>query len=183
MKKAVSLLIMAALLACSAYAQSASEEKKFVLQGGIGFSSLGLFGTTQGLPLSLSFDYAISKEISIGIYLGRHSSRDVLLEAFPPFWEETGFEYGYTSIAARAVYHVDFFGSKKIDTYGVLSAGYCIVSASTFGLITTEEKTSFLTYGAGGGIRYFFAPNIGVFGEAGYGAGIDLLGIGISFKF
>jgi len=44
-------------------------------------------------------------------------------------------------------------------------------------------KESFLLYGGGGGIRYFFTPNIGVFGEAGYGAGIDLLGTGISFKF
>jgi len=182
MKKIVSLVILSGLLVCSAYAQSAIEGKKCVVQGGIGISPFGLVGTTRGIPFSMSFDYAISKDISVGVYLGRHSTREILVEALPHL-EETGYKYGYTSVAARAVYHVDFFGNKRIDTYGVLSIGYCIVSGSTFGLVTTEAKTSFLAYGAGGGIRYFFTPNIGVFGEAGYGAGIDLLGLGISFKF
>jgi hypothetical protein len=184
MKKAVSLLIIPALLACSAYAQSTFEEKKIVIQGGFGYSALGFFGNAKGIPLSFSVDYGVSKELSAGVYAGIHSSRDVLVEAIPGWLEESGIDYGYTSIAVRALYHVNFFGSKNIDTYGVVSLGYCIVSASMFGEVSgLLAKESFLLYGVGGGIRYFFTPNIGVFGEAGYGAGIDLLGFGLSFKF
>jgi len=184
MRKYTAGLILMVFLLGGAYGQSAFEEKKVVLQGGFGYSPLGFLGNTKGIPLSFSVDYGVSKEFSVGVYAGRHSSRDVLIQAIPGWFEESGIDYGYTSIAVRALYHVDLFGSKKIDTYGVVSLGYCIVSASMFGEVSgLAAKESFLLYGGGGGIRYFFTPNIGIFVEAGYGAGIDLLGIGISFKF
>ena len=183
MKNYIGLLVSIAILLGIAHGQSASEEKKMTLQGGVGVSPLGIVGNTKGIPFSISLAYEVSKEVSLGIYAGLHSTKWILMEAVPGWFEETGFNYTFTSIGARALYHVDFFENKRIDTYGVISLGYCIVSSSWFGEITTEEaKTSFIMYGFGGGIRYFFMPNMGVFFEAGYGAGIDLLAIGISLR-
>jgi len=183
MKKYIGLLILIAILLGSAYGQGTSEEKKMTLQGGIGISPLGIVGNTKGIPFSISLGYRVSKEVSLGIYAGLHSTKCVLIEAIPGSLEQTGFNYIITSIGARALYHVNFFENKKIDTYGIVALGYCIISSSVFGEMTSEmPKQSFIMYGFGGGIRYFFAPNVGAFFEGGYGAGIDLLAIGISLK-
>jgi len=184
MRKYLVLLVLIVFLIGSAYGQSVSEDKKLVLQGGLGISPLeGIVGNTKGVPFSMSLSYKISEEISIGIYTGLHTTKWVAMEAVPGWFEESGYNYTYISIGGRGLYHVDFFENENIDTYGVVSLGYCIVSWSGFGLVTEEEaKTSFIMYGFGGGIRYFFTPNIGVFGESGYGAGIDLLALGISLK-
>ena len=185
MKKSAGFLIMLFIFLNCVLAQTSSD-KKSILQGGLGISPLGLFGSARGIPISASFSYRMLKNVSLGMYFGWSSSRQVLFQEIPYFdIPESGFNYRYASVMAKGSYHVDIAGNKNIDAYGYVLLGYCIVSASWFGLehLYVEGKGSFFGYGLGAGIRYFFTPSIGIYGEASYGDGINLLGFGIAYKF
>jgi hypothetical protein len=184
MKKKTVFLIMLFIFSNWVLGQTSSD-KKNILQAGIGLSPIGVFGTAKGLPLSLSFSHRMLRNISLGIYFGWSSSKEVIVEEIPYMdIPESGFNYGYASVMTKGSYHVDIAGNKNMDVYGFASVGYCIVSASGFGLIEgLAAKGNFFAYGLGAGVRYFFTPNIGVYGEAGYGDGINLIGFGISYKF
>jgi len=185
MKKSAGFLIMLFIFLNCVLAQTSSG-KKSILQGGLGISPLGLFGSARGIPISASFSYKMLKNVSLGMYFGWSSSRQVLLNE-DPYWDipESGFDYGYASVMGKGSYHIDIAGNRDIDAYGFVSLGYSIVSVSAFGIAEGlfEAKGSFFAYGLGVGIRYFFNPNIGVYGEAGYGDGINLLSFGIAYKF
>jgi hypothetical protein len=183
MKKSIIYLAACFLLLTPAYSQNVHEKGTVVLQGGAGLGLVGLYGTISVPPISVSLDYGMTNEISVGVYAGYSSSKETLFEAMPPYLpEDVGLKYGYTLIGVRGSYHFNL-ENKKIDAYGTAMFGYNIVSASSFGLGQFGElatKGSYAAFGASLGIRYFFTPKIALFGEAGYG--VEYIRAGLSFK-
>ena len=182
MKKLVFFLAFLALTTSLVFAQNIHEKGTIVLQGGAGIGLVGLYGNISVPPISVSLDYGMSKELSVGVYAGYSSSKDTIIKASPPiFPEDAGIKYGYTLLGVRGSYHFNL-ENKKIDAYGTVMFGYNIVSASIFGLgeETFAAKASYTAFGASLGIRYFFTPNIALFGEAGYG--VEYIKAGLSFK-
>lgn len=182
MKKSFVCLAACFLLLTPVLAQSIHEKGTIVLQGGAGLGLVGLYGNISVPPISVSLDYGMSKELSVGVYAGYSSSKDTIIKASPPIFEEdAGIKYGYTILGVRGSYHFNL-ENKKIDAYGTVMLGYNIVSASIFGLGEglLEAKGSFAAFGGSLGIRYFVAPKIALFAEGGYG--IEYIRAGLSFK-
>lgn len=184
MKKSIIYLAACFLLLTPVFSQNVHEKGTIVLQGGAGLGLAGVYGNIGFPPISVSLDYGITKEISVGLYAGYSSSKVTLQEAMPPYFpEDVGIKYGYTPFGVRGSYHFNL-ENKKIDAYGTAMFGYNVVSASMFGLGDLDEliaaKGSYAAFGASLGIRYFFTPKIALFGEAGYG--VEYIRAGLSFK-
>ncbi len=92
-------------------------------------------------------------------------------------------------IAARGAYHLDFLNFKKAELYGGALIGLRI---ETYSYETNNPDprafdyrvsrgSVFPTFSVFVGGRWYFAKNIGLFGELGYG--ISYVTGGISFKF
>jgi len=86
------------------------------------------------------------------------------------------FNVGHFVIGPRGLFHYQFVD--KLDTYAGVLLGYDIVSFSQKSASVSGSRfyTAFFIGG-----RYYFTPNIGVFGELGYG--VSPLQIGITYKF
>lgn len=181
-KKSFLCLTVCVLLFAPVMAQNLHEKGTMVMQGSAGIGMVGIYGSASVPPLALSFDYGISKEVSVGIYAGYASSKETYIKAAPPILnEDAGIKYGYTIIGIRGSYHFDL-NNPKIDAYGTVIYAYNIVSASIFGLGEglPEAKGGFSNIGASLGIRYYISPNIALFGEGGYG--VEYLRVGLAFK-
>src|SRR5690606_36972781 len=85
------------------------------------------FGVTGDITLpsiSMSGDYALNENITVGGMLGYFGSKDVM----PTFFGDYEFKYSYMIIAARGTYHYDFI--ENIETYGGVLLGYNIANSS-----------------------------------------------------
>ncbi|MCK5051893.1 MAG: hypothetical protein KAS53_09230 [Candidatus Cloacimonetes bacterium] len=146
-----------------------------IVQGGLGFGMMGLYGDIVIPPISFSVDIAKEIEgypISFGGLIGIAKSEHDWV--YYDNWT-----YTYFVLGARAAYHLKL-ESPKIDPYGGLMLGYNIVSFSGDEVFGYSAGTSYLMYGFYGGARYFFNPKMAVYAELGYGFGY--LNLGISYK-
>ncbi|MFC4872991.1 hypothetical protein [Negadavirga shengliensis] len=158
-----------------------------VLSAGIGIgSSLGSFSYSSQLPaLSVQYEQGVWEVggpgvISLGGYLGYKSYN----------WrhESTGFtssaSWKYTIVGLRSAYHYQGLENDNIDVYGGLMLSANILNYtykdSTGGNMNSGNfgnTTGFTLYVGG---RYYFAPNLGVFSELGYG--VSYLNLGLVLK-
>ena len=94
-------------------------------------------------------------------------------------------------IASRAMYHWDGLNSDKAEVYGGVILGVRVATshytseyggnAALYNSNSDNSSVSFdVAYSLVAGARYYFKPNIAVFGEASFG--ISYLTIGLSFK-
>ena len=175
--KKVFLSLAIAAIAFTANAQKSSglafDNSTSYLHFGVGFGGGFYTGTVTLPPVSISYEKAVTDNISVGGILGYSSSKY-------NFYTDGDYKYTYLLIAARGNYH--FATSEKLDPYAGLSLGYNIVSVSApSGQNSYKSKGSALLFGAQIGANYYFSPNLGAFAELGYGIGI--LTIGLSAKF
>lgn len=185
------LLIFALVLIAyqSGYAQTEQFKKgQLDFQAGVGFiNSLNITLNEAGVggsikskfafpPPTVSLDYGITDEISIGGYVNytdveyRMSNGD--------FIEQNKI----IMIGARGLYHVDLL--PKLDTYGGLGLAYGSLKATApepFGGGTMASTSGDLYYQFIAGGRYRFTKNTGVFVELGYGVTVINLGLNIKF--
>lgn len=140
---------------------------------GLSTSGLG-FHSSWSLPLSGTYEYGVSDRISVGITAGSASQK---------FTDDQGdgVKYNYLLIGARGSYH--FATSEKFDPYVGLLVGYNNVKAKDIGSGQSglSAKASGVLPGAYLGANYYFATNIGVHAEVGYG--ISVVTAGISLRF
>ncbi len=186
MKKLCFMAALYFLAVNAALAQSAFQKGTQVLQAGIGYGLLNTYGDVSTPPISLTLDFATSEDLSVGGYVGYASSRQVI---FPQGYldvvtEDIGATYSYLIFGGRICYHFDT-GSKDLDGYIGAMLGYNAVSATGFGSAGSSQFTyttgaSGLLYGGQLGGRYFFAPNVALFAEVGYG--VAYITGGLSFK-
>ena len=152
-----------------------------IIQGGLGFGMMGVYGDVVIPPISVSIDIAKEIEefpISFGGIIGLAKSEYDWSYAYS---DEYKWTYTYFLLGARAAYHLNL-KSPKIDPYGGIMLGYNIVSVKEPDNypVGHSSKSSYMMYGFYGGARYFFNPKMAVYAELGYGFGY--LNLGISYK-
>lgn len=153
-----------------------------IVQAGLGFGMMGVYGDVVIPPISFSIDMAKEIEgfpLSFGGLVGIAKSE----YDYGSYYEDYKWTYTYIVIGGRAAYHLKL-NSPKIDPYGGLMLGYNIVSYKEPDgwnpYYDYSGGDSYLMYGFYGGARYFFNPNMAVYAEIGYGFGY--LNLGISYK-
>lgn len=176
MKKVLLLLVISFVLVSITHSQeqkAAFSKSTTLIQGGLGLGSYYYVGKISGVPLQARFEKAISDEVSLGVIIGRSSSK--YSDAFGAI------RYNYTIIGLRGNYHFDGGNSTKFDPYAGATLGYNIFSVNTkdYGTNYVAESSAIL-YGFQVGCNYYFTKKIGAWAEAGYGA--SYLGLGITVR-
>ena len=183
MKRTFGVLLFVCILIVNLNAEypTAFQPGEKIVQAGLGFGMMGVYGDVVIPPISLSIDMAKEIEdypISYGAIIGLAKSEYNWSYLYLDDYKWT---YTYFLLGARAAYHLKM-KSEKIDPYGGLMLGYNIVSVkepSNYPVGYSSES-SYLMYGFYGGARYFFNPKMAVYAELGYGFGY--LNLGLSFK-
>lgn len=167
----------------SANYPTAFQPGEKIVQAGLGFGMMGVYGDVVIPPISISIDMAKEIEgypISFGAIIGLSKS-----EYDWSYYASGDYKWTYTYflIGARAAYHLKT-KSDKIDPYGGLMLGYNIVSfkepSGWNPIYDYSGGDSYLMYGFYGGARYFINPKMAIYAELGYGFGY--LNLGLSFK-
>lgn len=174
MKKFFSVLILLVLVSTLSFGQT---YKKGVnnLNVGIGTGMAGIYGDADFPPISVGFQYGFHEKFSIGGIFGYSASTYG--------WTDWEWTYSYLVIGARGEYHFTDVEAENLDLYGGLTLAYNIVSVDEPAGYQTwwgySAETSYLLYGFHAGARYLFSPNIGIFGELGYGLGYVTVGLNV----
>jgi hypothetical protein len=157
-----------------------------VISAGLGLGSSLANGYTygsQGIGLSASYERGIWEAgpgvISLGAYIG--------YKTFTYSGVAGGYSYdykwNYTIIGGRGAYHFTGLNVDNLDLYAGLMLSYDNLSFSSSGDIPgyNASYSSGVALTPFVGARYYFANNLGVYGELGYG--VAILSIGLSYKF
>ncbi len=188
----IPLLALGIFFSGTVYAKNSPTEVPPIFKEGDKVINLGLgIGTTlytgslyspRVPPLSVFLekgfmDDFLIEDLTLGLggYLGYASSKlrfdDVTSSK----------EYTYIIVGGRAAAHYPII--ENFDTYIGLMMGINITAYKSF----TDNSSSFsldrggLAYSLYGGARYYFAENLAVFGEVGYG--ISYLTVGLALRF
>lgn len=161
------------------------KEGDKVINLGLGIGSTlytGRYYTSRVPPVSVSFEMGFMDDflvedmtLGLGGYLGYASSK---YEFGQGLW---GWDYTYIIVGGRGAVHYPII--EDLDTYVGLMMGVNITTSRAFG----DGSSSFSADGSGiayslyGGARYYFAENLAVMAEIGYG--IAYLNIGLAFRF
>lgn len=172
------VLILAALTALLAFAGT-SKTFAQAYQNGSNHLNVGLgIGTyySGGLGIGASFEHGFTDAISGGAILGYSSANDNF----------GVYDYGFRvlTIGVRASYHFTELlkiNNDKLDLYGGAGLAYRNLSYKNDLIAGYNARGSSVFPVIHAGVRYFFAENIGVYGEVGYS--FATLQGGVTFKF
>lgn len=183
------------------------DENSHILNLGIGFGGGNYYSGYRGYgysyksspAFSLSYEQAYPKKLGpgylgIGAYLGYQSASST----YNYFYDDNnvkGYYYSKHSwnnfmIAARGAYHFDILNFEKGEFYVGLLAGLRIQNYRYDSNNPDPYAYNFYRYNSGNvyptysffvGGRWYFANNVALFGELGYG--ISYATAGLSFKF
>jgi len=141
--------------------------------GSVAGASMGFIG---------SYEMGLQENIGVGATIGYSGYSQSV----------TYFDISYTNILimANGNYHMDLLKNEKLDTWGTLSLGYNIQSASAtytgpasfkslFGNWTGSASGGFLI-GLSANARYQLSEKL--YATAGLGFGLGILNIGIDYK-
>lgn len=160
---------------------------------GLGLGSNFYRSAQSSLPvIGASFDYGITNEISLGMYLGITGATynyygTIACNNSLYNYEET-YKWSFMLIGFRGAYHFQkFIVNTKVDLYAGLTIGYdqarfkyssnspCLIN----GIYGSSRSKAFFSGFAG--CRYRFNDHFGAFGELGYG--ISYLTLGLNYRF
>jgi hypothetical protein len=156
---------------CAVNAQSV-KGKNYV-NAGIGIGTYGLHGT-GGLPITASYEYGFTDQISAGLYVGYIGRK------YADDWK-----YRYKIIGVRGSYHFNELlniTESKLDVYGgiaVFHRGFTLKYEAAGEKYKATDGD--INVGIHAAARYMFANNIGAYAEVGYG--VSPLQLGVSFVF
>ncbi|GJM34434.1 MAG: hypothetical protein DHS20C18_34350 [Saprospiraceae bacterium] len=140
-------------------------------------------------PVSAKLTYQLSEKFSLGAYAAFSSTTSQQLNY--PDGSTRVYDSKQLIFGTRAAAHINRF--KNWDVYGGLMLGYSIPTVDQITQYPIEndrddELPSFsrpaeskFLYSGFIGATYFFSPQLGVYGEVGYG--ISLLNLGVNYKF
>lgn len=166
------------LVALNSYSQEGPLDKgQVIINPGVGLGSyLGTKSETYKVPpLSVSVEYALSDQVTIGGIAGYYASKYVNRRL------DLDYTYSHKVFGARLNYYYDI--GKKLDLYGGAGLGYNVVGFKTSyddNLFDDDLSTSGVFYTLHVGTRYHFSKRLGAFAELGYGFAI--LNFGLSLK-
>ncbi|MBS1559901.1 MAG: hypothetical protein JST69_14370 [Bacteroidetes bacterium] len=170
MKKIYVLFSVLSVMAFSNHVFAQYKQGDKLLNLGVGLNSY--FST--GLPLSASFEYGFTPEISAGGIIDYISS------------DISGISYTSMFFGARGSYHFNKLlniNDKSWDIYGGASLGFRTVSwsSSNGSTVPGGSYASGLFLGIHAGARYYFTPRVGAFAELG-ALGSSNARLGVTFK-
>lgn len=177
---AITCLLLLLLLSNNLFSQSDFFESPNFSEGqidiniGVGLIPTFYTGNRGLLPLSVSGEYGVTDDISVGGYVGFSTSNSSVIT-------KNDVRYTYTIIGIRGSYHVNL--SEKLDTYFGLMLGYNRVNVKyddDFFFANYNPTSSSGIYSGFIGSRYHFNEKMGVFAEIGYG--ISWLTLGFTTK-
>lgn len=169
---AVLCLTLASNKAMAQYEQGQSD-----INLGVGFVSSFTGG---GMPFSLSYDYGLTDNISLGGIFAYASGKE---DFSVPFFGDYSWKYTNMVIGVRGMYHLDLVDN--MDTYGGIMLGYNLASAKFDGdealeALVIEPTVGGFSWGVTVGGRYHFTDNFGAFLELGYG--LSVVNVGLTMK-
>ena len=158
-----------------------------LLVGGLWMSGTGASGVG---PYTITYQYAPKKKIAVGVQIGYVSGT-----SGPSSWDDPNAfggtnTYNYTFsmsiFTALCKFDYHYLKSKTFDMYSGVAAGYGFARISFSGIDNPGGATvsggGFIYSVNGLGLRWMFAPSVGVFSEFGYGA-MGIVTFGLSAKF
>ncbi len=171
MKKSIQLLLATALLFLTSSALTPQQTHAQKMSKGDNYLNVGAGFGAYGIPIMLSYENAITDNISLGVQLNYAMKSDI------------NYKYTYMIGGIRGAYHFNNVGPENLDLYLGLMLGYNHAQTEWIGTGTAPVATKYsgLAWGGYGGVRYFFKPKIGIFGEVGYSIG--WITAGVTFKF
>jgi len=195
LKALLSSLLLAGIIFLNADRSSAEtfREGSNVISGGLGFGS-ALAGSlsygSQSPGLALSFEHGMWEvggpgAISLGGYLGYKSYKYSVSGVSGGVIYNYTQKWSYTIIGLRSAYHYNGFTDEKFDPYGGLMLSYDIfghsISGDNSGVVNIKGNSEvFLS--AFFGARYYFADNLAVYGEIGYGVAFFTVGLSYNIQ-
>jgi hypothetical protein len=191
MKK--SILFSIAIVTFSVFSAAGVKAQAFavgtnVISAGIGLgSSIANYSYgTQSPGFNVQYDRGFWEAgpgvISLGAYVG--------IKDYKYGYVENGYAYSekwnYTVVGVRGAWHFTGLDIDNLDLYGgLMLADYALSYSNNYGTgYTTGPLGSYgSTIGLSvfAGAKYYFAGNLGAFGELGFGA--NVLSLGLSYKF
>jgi hypothetical protein len=155
-------------------------------------------------PVGISFDYGVTNNINLGIYVGytnhRLSSLATRLHAIDESFQtaSTEIDYSFLLTAARVTYNLHIFEKANVVPYLGGIVGYSFVTeninrsgteesdAAISSMIRSEagysnSLESDVIYNLFGGIRVYPLKNLGLFAEG--GLGFSNLSAGVTYRF
>jgi hypothetical protein len=181
------------------------DETSHILNLGIGFGN-NYYSIYRGTgykysvspAFSLTYEQAIPKKLGpgylgVGAYVGYQSARSRYDYGnyYGAYYGNYYYEHKWKNymIAARGAYHLDFLNSAKAEVYAGVLIGLRI---QTYTYTSNDPDPSYNSYhkldngsvvpaySLFAGARWYFAKNIAVYGELGYG--ISYATVGLSFR-
>jgi len=180
------------------------DENTKIINVGIGFGGVNYYKYNKGYgysygrtpAFSASYEQAFKKKLGIGYlgigaYLGFQNAHygydDIYYKGGRYYYEHN---WNYFMVASRAAYHFDVLNSEKAEVYAGVIIGVRIQTYSYnsnhpdpyyHNYYRERGNSVFPVYSLFAGARWYFAKNVGLFGELGYG--ISYATGGLSFKF
>jgi hypothetical protein len=200
MKKSVlfsiALVVVSVFSAASVKAQSKGMSQSSdafgvgtnVISAGIGLGSTIADYTygTQSPGFNVTYDRGIWEAgpgvISLGGYIGIKDYKNGYIDGNGVGYSE---KWNYTVVGVRGAWHFTGLGVENLDLYGGAMLAYYALSFSES--TSNGYNGAFGNYGNTVGVsvfagaKYYFAGNLGAFGELGFGA--NVLSLGLSYKF
>lgn len=161
--KPVLILAVFITLSFAAFGQKAFQKGNNNISAGIGF--LGI--NWKGINYNLNYENAVSDKFGAGAHLGYSQ------------YKKSGYTYTAFLIGAKASYH--FLITPKTDPYAGAELGYVNISHTGQNNSTSVHAYSPVGIGVYGGVRYFFTPAAGIYGEI-HLSTFSILGTGFCFK-
>lgn len=168
---------------------------QFEIQAGVGlipmFSSAMISPNTKTrvLPVNVVLNYRVNKAFNIGAYLGYYSAeynKEGSIKELPP--QDLYLINDFYLTGLRFEGH---FNRERIDFYGGAMLGYNFSKIKTNienpldrpeGVEIGEgDELGTFTYSGYVGLKYALTPNVGIYGEVGYG--VALVSLGGSYRF
>lgn len=179
------------------------DENSHIINVGVGFGSRSYHSIYKGAgysygrtpAFSLTYEQPWPKKLGpgylgVGAYLGfQHEYYDYDYKNNFSNSYYYHHKWNYYMVAARATYHWDVLNSKNAEVYAGIIAG---VRFQTENYETNDpDKTNdpysytssfaYPAFSVFAGARWYFAKNVGVFAEAGYGISFGTVGLSIKF--
>ena len=176
------------------------EEGSKTISVGYGFGTFytalfSAWSTTPGYtasnlgPIFVKGEYGVTDKIGIGLTIGYETIKNSWTAQgydmnFNPVNYNYGWNFSLLSVMIHGNYH--FYQTDKFDVYAGASLGYANFSTKfttndpNYGPSPTISIPIAVGYGINIGAKYYFTPNIAVYGEVGYE--LSYANLGLTFK-
>jgi hypothetical protein len=183
----IALVVISFFTAVRVQAQAFQVGTNVISAGiGLGSSIANFTYGTQSPGFNVQYDRGVWEAgpgvISLGGYIGIKDYK----YGYIYNGDAVSYKWNYTVVGVRGAWHFTGLDIENLDLYGGVMLGYYALSTSysdsqgnSVGSLGNYGNTVGLSVFAGA--KYYFAGNLGAFGELGFGA--NILSLGLSYKF